>query len=227
MVFIVAAIGLFSLRRILLPPVEPTVQIADVSSERLLALGSVVGFAAPHDTHVWLGIPFAGPPVTERRWRAPQRPDAWADTLDALAFGPPCVQLGSRFGGVPTDDDEGLAGSEDCLYLNIWAPRREPEEVATADDRLPVMVWIHGGGNRIGHSGSSMYDGARLAGTENIVLVSFNYRLGPFGWFSHPALRSSASNSLEASGNFGTLDQIRALEWVQAISRSSVATLTT
>ncbi len=209
-------IATFSLSRVLNPTVEETVQIADVSSERLLGLGSVVGFAAPHETHAWLGIPFARPPVADLRWRAPQPADAWADTLDALAIGPPCVQLGSKLGGVPADDPDGLAGSEDCLYLNVWAPRSEPDRVATADERHPVMVWIHGGGNQIGQGGSAMYDGARLAGTEGVVLVSFNYRLGPLGWFSHPALRSSSADLLEASGNFGTLDQIRALEWVQA-----------
>jgi para-nitrobenzyl esterase len=215
-VVVLAGIGLFSVLRIVMPIRESPVQIADVSSERLLPLGSVVGFAADHETHAWLGIPYARPPVGELRWRAPQEPEAWADTLDALAFGPPCVQLRSRFGGVDSDDPAGLAGSEDCLYLNVWAPRSEPDRVATMDQRRPVMIWIHGGGNRIGHSGSPLYDGARLAGTEDIVLVSFNYRLGPFGWFSHPALRSFSGDEQEASGNFGTLDQIRALEWVQA-----------
>ena len=216
LLLMLVGVGTFLLRQRLIPTGEPPVQIADVSSERLLGLGSVVGFAAPHETHAWLGIPYARPPVAELRWRAPQPPDAWADTFDALSFGPPCVQLGSRFGGVSSEDPDGLAGFEDCLYLNIWAPRSEPDRVTAVDERLPVMVWIHGGGNQIGHSGSSMYDGARLAGTEDVVLVSFNYRLGPFGWFSHPALRASAANLLEASGNFGTLDQIRALEWVQA-----------
>lgn len=216
LVLVMVGIGIFSLRRVLMPTAESTVQIADVSSERLLGLGSVVGFAASHETHAWLGIPFARPAVAELRWRAPQPPVAWADTLDALVVGPPCVQLVSWFGGVSSEDPDGLAGSEDCLYLNVWAPRSEPDGVVTADERHPVMVWIHGGGNQIGHSGSSMYDGARLAGTQDVVLVSFNYRLGPFGWFSHPALRSSAVDLLEASGNFGTLDQVRALEWVQA-----------
>lgn len=215
-VIVSAGIASFRFLQILTPPDAAHVEIADVSSERLLALGSVVGFAAPHETQAWLGIPFARPPVGELRWRAPEPPEAWADTLDVLAFGPPCVQLSSSFAGVPADDSDGLAGSEDCLYLNVWAPRSEPDGVAAADERLPVMVWIHGGGNRIGHSGSLMYDGARLAGTQGVVVVSFNYRLGPFGWFSHPALRSLASDPLEASGNFGTLDQIRALEWVRA-----------
>lgn len=190
-------------------------QIADVSSERLLGLGSVVGFAAQYETHAWLGIPFAQPPVEGLRWRAPRAPEAWADTLDALAFGPPCVQLASPHGGVGSDESDGLAGSEDCLYLNIWSPRSESDRVVSENERLPVMVWIHGGGNLIGNAGSPMYDGARLAGSQNVVVVSINYRLGPFGWFSLPALRAEASNLLEASGNFGTLDQIRALEWIQ------------
>ena len=194
----------------------PIVRIADVSSERLLASGSTVGFAAAYNTHAWLGLPYARPPVDALRWRAPQAPEAWADTRDALSFGSPCVQLSSKLGGVASDDPDGFAGSEDCLYLNIWAPRTEPDRVASGEDRLPVMVWIHGGGNRIGDSGSRMYDGARLAGTENVVVVSFNYRLGPFGWFSHAELRSSSEDAAEASGNFGTLDQVRALEWVQS-----------
>lgn len=193
---------------------EEVVQIADVSSERLLAFGSVVGHAADYETHAWLGLPYARPPLAELRWRAPQSPEAWADTFDALRFGPPCVQLTSRLGGVRSEDPDGFAGSEDCLYLNVWAPRAEPDRVATGDDRLPVMVWIHGGGNRVGHSGSAMSDGARLAGTENVVVVSFNYRLGPLGWFSHPAFRAMSTSPEEASGNFGTLDQVRALEWV-------------
>ncbi len=77
------------------------------------------------------------------------------------------------------------------------------------------MVWIHGGGNTTGQGGAPMYDGARLAGREQVVVVSFNYRLGPLGWFSHPAIRASARDALDASGNFGTLDQIRALEWIE------------
>jgi len=210
------AAGLFGIRGLLDPGRSSFVPVADVSSERLLALGSVVGFAAAYDTHGWLGIPFARPPVGPLRWRAPRAPEARVYTLDALSYGPACLQLADAFGGIPAEDDEGYGGSEDCLYLNVWAPRAEAEGVATGRERLPVMIWIHGGGNTIGHAGSAMYDGARLAGSEGIVLVSFNYRLGPLGWFSHPALRDSAEDALEASGNFGTLDQIRALEWVQA-----------
>lgn len=209
------AAGLIAVRSLGGAVSSPVVPIADVSSERLLGLGSVVGFAAEHETHAWLGIPFAQPPVGPLRWRAPQDPDAWADTLDALSFGPACLQLGSSLGGIPAEDEDGFAGSEDCLYLNVWAPRAEADSVPTAGDRLPVMVWIHGGGNTRGAASAGLYDGARLAGTQDVVLVSIHYRLGPLGWFSHPALRQSARDALEASGNFGTLDQIKALEWVR------------
>ncbi len=194
---------------------EEPVRIADVSSERLLGYGSVVGFAADFDTHAWLGVPYARPPIGPLRWRSPRPPEAWADTRDALSTESPCPQLSSPLGGVSSDDPDGFAGAEDCLYLNVWAPRSEPEEVPQGEARLPVMVWIHGGGNRIGNGGARMYDGARLAGSQGVVVVTLNYRLGPFGWLSHPALRHDASDRVEASGNFGTLDQIRALEWVQ------------
>ena len=155
--------------------------------------------------------------MAELRWRAPQPPEAWADTFDALRFGPPCVQLSSRLGGVRSEDPDGFAGSaEDCLYLNVWTPRAEPDRVATGGDRLPVMVWIHGGGNRVGHSGSAMSDGARLAGTENVVVVSFNYRLGPLGWFSHPALRAMSASRKRPLGILEPWTRVRALEWVAA-----------
>lgn len=196
------------------PETAGPVAIADVSSERLLALGSVVGLAAAHDTHAWLGLPYAQPPVDALRWRAPRAPNAWVDTFDALAFGPPCVQLPSRLGGVATAGPDGVVGEEDCLRLNVWAPRLEPDAIPSGRERLPVLVFLHGGGNRWGHAGLSMYDGARLAGRERAVVVTFNYRLGPFGWLSHPALRREADDPLEASGNFALLDQIAALRWV-------------
>lgn len=211
-VFVLLAAFVFL--RSLAPPERPT-PIADVSSERLLAQGPVVGFAAESDTHAWLGLPYAQPPVGPLRWRAPQPPETWVETRDALEFGRPCVQPGSPVAGVPAEDDDGLAGEEDCLYLNVWSPRFEPDAVPSGRDALPVMVWIHGGGNTRGWPGSAMYDGARLAGSQRVVVVSVAYRLGPFGWFSHPALRAEADDALEASGNFGILDQIAALHWVR------------
>jgi para-nitrobenzyl esterase len=105
-----------------------------------------------------------------------------------------------------------VQGSEDCLTLNIWAPRFTPAELETAP-RLPVMVWIHGGGNTIGTA--RFYVGGHLASAGRVIVVTVQYRLGPLGWFRHPALRAEARDAVEAAGNFGTLDLIRALEWVQ------------
>jgi len=187
--------------------------IADVVSERLTRLGSVVGFAAAHDTHAWLGIPYARPPVGELRWRAPARVEPWTDTLDALEWPERCVQRAHPLGGVENAPLGAVVGSEDCLYLNVWAPRFEPKTVPTRRARLPVLVWIHGGGNTVGHAGD-LYDGSRLAGREALVVVTVDYRLGPFGWFAHPALAGEGASAEDRSGNFGTLDLVAALGWV-------------
>jgi para-nitrobenzyl esterase len=104
-------------------------------------------------------------------------------------------------------------GSEDCLYLNVFAPRFAGDAVPQAGSRLPVMVWIHGGGNVVGHAGR--YDGGALATREHVIVVTINYRLGPFGWFRHAALRESAADDDDRSGNYGTLDMVRALTWVR------------
>ncbi|HEM46265.1 MAG TPA: carboxylesterase, partial [Alphaproteobacteria bacterium] len=195
-------------------PTEPAVVIADVSSERLTTFGSVVGFAGAEETHAWLGIPYARPPVGDLRWRPPTRPEPWTDTFDALAFGPPCVQLASGLPGLAGSPAGSVTGSEDCLYLNVWAPRYDVDAVPGGPDRLPVLVWIHGGGNTIGHAGP-MYDGTRLASRHRLVVVSLNYRLGPFGWFAHPAVLEGVARGEPVSGNFGTLDLIAGLEWIR------------
>jgi para-nitrobenzyl esterase len=109
--------------------------------------------------------------------------------------------------------EEGISGREDCLYLNVFAPAMSPEEVAELAEGLPVMVWIHGGGNSMGSG--HVYDGSVLAKDGGVIVVSVNYRLGILGWLSHPALRLEGVGPLDASGNFGTLDLIRALEWVR------------
>ncbi len=118
-----------------------------------------------------------------------------------------CMQFPSLLTGAgPTPKSNTPIGSEDCLYLDVYAPA---EVVAP----VPVMVWIHGGGNTIGLGGT--YDGSRLAVEHDLVVVTINYRLGPFGWFSHPALADEGVTAADASGNYGTLDTIAALEWVQ------------
>jgi para-nitrobenzyl esterase len=153
------------------------------------------------------------PPVGDRRWRAPERPAAWSQTREALDQGAFCTQFASRFGGVPGEDGE-ILGSEDCLFLDVYAKRREASAVPGGEHRVPVLVWIHGGGNVIGHAG--FYDGGNMAQTHDVVVVAINYRLGPLGWFRHASLRDdAASSAVDRSGNFGTLDMIRALEWVR------------
>lgn len=185
---------------------------ADASSQRTLASGEIVGLASANDAHAWLGIPYARPPVGELRWRAPQPPEPWSGSREVLAVGEFCVQLANEL-DAPDASPGTTVGSEDCLYLNVHAPRFNADEVPRADARLPVMVWIHGGGQTIGSGG--FYDGGALAASQDVVVVTVNYRLGPFGWFRHEALRAGTPSEAERSGNFGTLDLIAALQWVR------------
>lgn len=151
----------------------------------------------------WRDIPYAQPPVGELRWRAPRPMESPLDeinTLDSVA----CLQIASDVGGVP---GEGVVGSEDCLYLDIKAPAGTENT-----DRLPVMFWIHGGGNTSGYKG--YYDFSALVESQQVIVVTINYRLGPLGWFSHPVVQDQAAG-LDRSSNFGTLDIIQALKWVQ------------
>jgi para-nitrobenzyl esterase len=154
----------------------------------------------------FLGVPFAAPPLGPLRWRPPQPVRSWTGVRDARRFAPACPQAQSLSYGARFDDQ-----SEDCLYLNIWA--------GAADSRTtrPVMVWIHGGGNIIGGAGTVIYDGRHFA-AAGVVLVSVQYRLGPLGYLAHPALTAEARerDGRAASGNYGLLDQIAALEWVRA-----------
>ena len=184
----------------------------DASSGPTLAMGAVVGFATANGAHNWLQIPYARPPVDQLRWRAPQPPETWSGTREALAVGNICVQLANEL-DAPDASPGTAVGSEDCLYLNVHAPYFAPGEVPRGDARQPVMVWIHGGGNTIGSGG--FYDGGNLAARQDVVVVTVNYRLGPFGWFRHAALRAGTPSEAERSGNFGTLDLIAALEWVR------------
>jgi para-nitrobenzyl esterase len=192
------------------PPEPPAV--AEASSRRAPPAGEVVGTLGRYGGHVWRGIPYAAPPVGERRWRAPEPAASWQGTREALGFGPHCAQHASPFAGAEGEPGS-LSGSEDCLYLNVYAPRFEPGAVPTGAARLPVMVWIHGGGNVIGLS--DYYDGGNLAVKGEVVVVTLNYRLGPLGWFRHAALREGDPSAEDRSGNFGTLDLIRALQWVR------------
>lgn len=184
--------------------------VSDAATHRDTAFGPVVGFQNEYGSHAWLGIPYAAPPIKDLRWRAPRKPAKWTGTLEALSFGSPCVQYASRIGGVPGKPGD-VVGSEDCLSLSIWAPAMTAGEAR--QQRLPVMLWIHGGGNTIGQSG--FYNGGNLAASQQVVVVAINYRLGPFGWFRHASLREDDTTPAEQSGNFALLDMIAALEWVR------------
>jgi para-nitrobenzyl esterase len=150
---------------------------------------------------VYKGVPYAAPPVGALRWREPQPATPWNHTRRANAFAPACMQRGVSMPG-----EQPPVVSEDCLYLNIWTPANSAEE------RLPVIVWIHGGGYTNGSASMPLYRGDRLA-RKGVVVVTVAYRLGPLGFLAHPELTRESSH--HASGNYGLLDQIAALEWVQ------------
>jgi len=151
------------------------------------------------DIHIFRGIPYAQPPVKELRWRPPQQLPHWDNVRDATEFGAACVQPPTP-GGIILHS----VTSEDCLFLNIWAP-------ANAHD-APVLFWIHGGSLQFGAGNEAVQDGVHFAAL-GIMVISINYRLGPFGWLAHPAL--SAESPRNVSGNYGLLDQIEALRWVR------------
>jgi para-nitrobenzyl esterase len=151
---------------------------------------------------IFKGIPYAPPPVGDLRWKEPQQVTPWEGVRPATAFGPHCIQ-GKVFTGVTLPEAEM---SEDCLYLNVWTPAAHPAS------GLPVMVWIHGGGFMAGSAAEPTQNGEFLA-RRGVVVVSMNYRLGIFGFFSHPELTKESGH--HASGNYGLMDQAAALRWVK------------
>ena len=173
-------------------PANPagTDPIASVST------GQLRGSIATSGVAVFKNIPFAEPPVGDLRWREPVQAKAWTGVRDATAFGPMCHQ----------NDNPKTPHSEDCLQLNIWTPTWPMKS------SVPVMVWFHGGGNTAGSGVEPLFDGETLA-RRGVVLVTTNYRLGIFGFFSHPELTQESPH--RSSGNYGLLDQIQALRWVQ------------
>ncbi|MHB2168695.1 carboxylesterase/lipase family protein [Alsobacter sp. R-9] len=172
-----------------------------MGAEVTIDSGRLVGVAG-NGVDVFLGVPYAAPPAGALRWRAPQPVAAWSDPRPADRFGPDCMQNPVAWDTAPL----GTAPAEDCLTVNVWTPAG-----AGPDRRHPVLVWIHGGGYVNGGSSAPVYDGSALA-RSGLVVVSLNYRLGRFGFFGHPALTAAAEGP---TGNFGLMDQIAALRWVQ------------
>lgn len=167
------------------------------------ASGTLEGLTSPDKKiRIFEGIPYAAPPVGNLRWQPPQPVASWQGVRKATSFGARCMQ-GSIFKDMIFRDP---GPSEDCLYLNVWTP------AASADEHLPVMVWIYGGGFQAGATSEPRQDGTNLA-HKGVVVVSMNYRLGVFGFFSHPELTKESPN--HASGNYGLMDQAAALQWVK------------
>jgi len=175
-----------------LPAGAATIAVTDTGALRGVADDRVTAF---------LGVPYAAPPLGALRWRPPQAPATWTGVRSARAFAPACMQKGVS---MPGESPPRI--SEDCLYLNVWTPARHGRRPAA------VMVWIHGGGYTNGATAMPLYWGDRLA-RRGVVVVSVAYRLGPFGYLAHPEL--SAESADHSSGNYGLMDQIAALRWVQ------------
>src|SRR4029453_6502911 len=172
-----------------------------------LKQGLISGVSGTNESiAVFKGIPFAAPPVGPARWRAPEPAPGWSGVRKADAFSPSCIQtiVTER---KPWTYEFMTHGdiSEDCLYLNVWTP------ATSASARRPVFVYIYGGGNVEGSGAVPVYDGEGLA-SKGLVVVTFNYRVGVLGFFTHPEL--SKESSYHASGNYGLLDQIAAVKWV-------------
>lgn len=189
------------------PSGRPLALSSAPSTLRDTASGPVIGGISSAGAQLWLGIPYAAPPVRDLRWRAPRAPQGWLTPRETLRHGHKCPQYASTL-AASTAEPGTLTGREDCLSLNVFAPAGIGSGAG-----LPVMVFIHGGSNTIGSA--RPYDGSVFVQEQGVVMVTFNYRLGVLGWFSHPALRESAATAEEASGNFAVLDMVAALRWVQ------------
>jgi para-nitrobenzyl esterase len=184
--------------------VAAAVQLASVAvGQQVVTESGAISGVLANGLRVYKGIPFAAPPVGDLRWRPPVHAAPWTGTRKADAFAPACMQVGVSMPGETTP-----AVSEDCLHLNIWTPA----EAKTAPEHLPVIVWIYGGGYINGSASMPLYWGDRLA-QKGVVVVTISYRLGPLGFLALPELTRESPH--HSSGNYGLMDQIAALEWIQ------------
>ena len=186
-------------------PIAPP-PTTDTQTLRTVAEGPIIGFSTENGANVWRAIPYAADTSGENRWRAPRPASQRKETLSALDFGPVCPQIATPFTPVPGFTNGELEGSEKCLTFDIYAPPNAVEQ------DLPVMMWIHGGGNVSGTS--QLYQAHNLVVNENVIVLAVQYRLGPLGWFSHASLRESATTDADNAANFALLDQVAALNSV-------------
>jgi para-nitrobenzyl esterase len=173
-----------------------TASCSDLPRGQVTVEGGVIQGTVTEGLTIYKGIPFAAPPVGDLRWKAPQPVEPWEGVKLTTEYAPAPIQGGNPVSGI----------SEDCLYLNVWTPARSPGE------KLPVMVWIYGGGFSFGSTSDPVHNGEHLA-RKGVVLVSIAYRVGQIGFLAHPEL--SAENPAGVSGNYGILDQITGLQWIQ------------
>lgn len=178
-------------------PVDVPFETTQVAIEPGILVGETV-----EGVNVFRGVPYAAPPVGERRWRAPQPVEPWVGKRAALAFEPPCPQPVSTDPSIPNQGGVAGAQSEDCLYLQVYAPREA--------QKAPVVVWLHGGGSFLGAGHLGSYVGTSNA-KKGVVTVAINYRLGPLGYFAHPALAPEDG----PTGSYAMMDAVKALQWVQ------------
>ncbi len=204
--FTLAVTGVAALAACGAPAAEdaPAAPVVSLSADTPVSVtgGEIQGAAsaANPDVIAFQGVPFAAAPVGDLRWQPPAPVVPWTGVGDATETGPICVQNGGQ----------NVTQDEDCLFLNVWAPQE-------TTDLRPVLFWIHGGGYTGGSGSSAIYDGTSLAG-DGAVVVTINYRLNVFGFLAHPALSDESPH--DASGNYGLLDMVAALEWV----RDNIAT---
>ena len=177
------------------------VQASVAGAQHVVTESGAISGVRENGLDVYKGVPFAAPPVGDLRWRPPAPVPPWTGTRKADAFAPACMQVGVSMPG-----ETPPAVSEDCLYLNIWTPAK------SAQEHLPVIVWIYGGGYINGSASMPLYWGDQLA-HKGVIVVTIAYRLGPLGFLAHPELTRESPH--HSSGNYGLMDQIAALEWIQ------------
>lgn len=182
---------------------QDTLSDAQALAPRAATATGIVEGLNEDSISVYKGIPYARPPVGDLRWRSPQAVDSWEGVKTTKDFGNDCMQKPFAGDAAPLGEEP----AEDCLYMNVWAPSQS----ADLQDKRPVVVWIHGGGFVNGGASPATYSGEQFA-RAGVIFASFNYRLGRFGFFAHPALTEASEGPL---GNYGFEDQIAAMQWVQ------------